>query len=337
MNKQQQEIIESYMSDFAGRDFANRTLARRIVTENPALFDAKDIEKVRYAILYKRGAMGNVHRKHARPEYNRDVKSVGDFIKKHLKPPVEPKNRTFILPKKHKKVLILSDLHIPYHSIESIQIALEYGMEAQVDAIYINGDLIDFAKISRWAKDPTKPNVQVEVDMVQEFLYGLSCFGLPIYYKMGNHEDRWNAYLLQNAPELYDFDLLQMDTILNLDEFGVQLIDSRVIAHFGKLLVIHGHEFGESVFSPVNPARGLFLKAKTSIVAGHNHQTSSHHENDLNGNPTATFSLGCLCDMSPDYRPFGFTKWNHGFAVVEIEENGYFTVHNKRIIEGRVR
>jgi hypothetical protein len=41
--------------------------------------------------------------------------------------------------------------------------------------------------------------------------------------------------------------------------------------------------------------------------------------------------------MSPDYRPFGFTKWNHGFAVVEIEKNGYFTVHNKRIIEGKVR
>jgi len=235
MNKQQKDTIEEYMTEFIGRDFANRTLARRIVSENPNLFEPKDVEKVRLSILYKRGAIGPEHLKYARPEYKRDVKSVGDFIKKHLKKSVEPKNRTFILPKKHKKVLILSDLHIPYHNIESIQIALEYGMEAQVDAIYINGDLIDFAKISRWAKDPTKPNVQVEVDMVQDFLYGLSCFGLPIYYKMGNHEDRWNAYLLQNAPELYDFDLLQIDTILNLDEFGVELIDSRVIAHFANL------------------------------------------------------------------------------------------------------
>jgi predicted phosphodiesterase len=337
MNSQKSETIKRYMEGFAGQDFANRTLARRIVSENPGLFEANDVDMVRSNIRYYRGAKGKELSKYARPEYTRDVDSIGEFIKSHLKKPVAPKNRNWKLPDQHRKVLILSDLHIPYHDVDSIRTALEYGLSHGVDGIYLNGDVIDFAKISRWAKDPTKPNVQVEVDMVRDFLYGLTGFGLPIYYKMGNHEERWNAYLLQNAPELHDLDALQIHSILGLDEFDIELIDSRVIAHFGKLLVIHGHEFGESVFSPVNPARGLFLKAKTSVAAGHNHQTSSHHENDLNGNPTATFSLGCLCDMSPDYRPFGFTKWNHGFAIVEIEESGYFTLDNKRIIEGRVR
>jgi len=28
-------------------------------------------------------------------------------------------------------------------------------------------------------------------------------------------------------------------------------------------------------------------------------------------------------------------KWNHGFAVVTLDEKGSFTVDNKRIIDGR--
>jgi predicted phosphodiesterase len=337
MNAQQRQIVDDSMQEYSGRDFANRTLARKIIAENPNLFEQNQLESVRGYIRHKRGAKG-VNRRHlARPEFIRDVEAPSAYISKYLSKSTTTKKRTFKLPDHHRKMLVLSDIHIPHHCIDSISIALDYGMAQDIDGIYLNGDIIDFGKISRWMKDPNIPTPQVEVDMVKEFLYGLTGFGVPIYYKMGNHEDRWNAYLLQNAPELHDLDALQIDSILGLDDMDITLIDSKVKAEFGKLLVIHGHEFGESVFSPVNPARGLFLKAKTSVVAGHNHQTSAHHENDLNGSPTATFSLGCLCDLSPDYRPFAYTKWNHGFAVIDIEEDGNFTVHNKRIINGKVR
>jgi predicted phosphodiesterase len=337
MTEQQREVITHALEQYKGRDFATRTLARRIQADNPALFTYDEVEKIRVFIRYRRGAVGDTKRHNAKPEFQRDIQKPSEYIKSYITPATTKKQRRYVLPSHHRKVLIMSDLHIPYHELEAIQVALDYGIESGCDAIYLNGDVIDFARISRWSKDPHSPNVQVEVDMVREFLYGLTGFGLPIYYKMGNHEERWNAYLLQNAPELHDLDVMQMESVLGLEDMEITLIDSRVKVAFGKLLVIHGHEFGESFFNPVNPARGLFLKAKTSIVAGHNHQTSSHHENDLNDNPTATFSLGCLCDLSPDYRPFAGTKWNHGFAIVDIEEDGYFTVHNKRIIEGKVR
>jgi hypothetical protein len=137
-------------------------------------------------------------------------------------------------------------------------------------------------------------------------------------------------------PELRKVVDLQLGKIFRTDELGIKIINSKQRAKFGSLNVIHGHEFGESVFSPVNPARGLFLRAKASILAGHNHQTSSHHENDLNGKPTACFSTGCLCDLEPDYRPFAFTKWNHGFAIVEVDGKEFY-VHNYRIINEKVR
>jgi hypothetical protein len=126
-----------------------------------------------------------------------------------------------------------------------------------------------------------------------------------------------------------------LENIFELQDLGIELIESRSRALFGSLNVIHGHEFGQSFFNPVNPARGLFLRAKTSTLAGHNHQTSSHHENNLNGKPTACFSMGCLCDLSPEYRPFAGTKWNHGFAIVDLDGET-FRVHNHRIINGEV-
>ena len=51
------------------------------------------------------------------------------------------------------RVLIISDLHFPYQDNEAITIALNYGIEKKVDCILINGDLIDFATISRHEKD----------------------------------------------------------------------------------------------------------------------------------------------------------------------------------------
>jgi predicted phosphodiesterase len=337
MDNQRKELVKSYLANFIGRDFANRTLARKIVTENPGIWEPDEIESVRDIIREQRGARGKARLRYANPDLIRQEQKVSEYMAQYMQKPKPPRERNWYLPKHHKSILILSDIHIPYHDIRAIMTALDYGQEHGIDGIYLNGDIIDFAKISRWGKEPTIQSPQVEIDATIDFLYGLKGLGYPIYYKMGNHEDRWNSYLIRQAPELFDLDAMQFDKLLQLEEMDIPVIDSRQMANFGKLLVIHGHEFGESIFSPVNPARGLFLRAKTSVIAGHNHQTSAHHENDLNNSPTVCASIGCLSDLSPEYRPFAFTKWNHGFAIVDIEENGHFTIHNKRIIEGRVR
>ena len=39
-----------------------------------------------------------------------------------------------------------------------------------------------------------------------------------------------------------------------------------------------------------------------------------------------------LCELNPEYRPIN--KWNHGVAFVELDEDGHFTVHNRRISNG---
>lgn len=337
MKSQQTEAIKKYLQEQTN-DFSNRTLARQIVSENPGLFDKNEVELVRSRIRYYRAANGEFGRKYVKdPVFVRDEMKPSQYMKEFMQKGDRVAKDPWQLPADVNKVLVLSDLHIPYHHLPSIETALDYGFKEGIDCIYINGDLIDFAKISRWAKDPSMKSTAVEIDQVRDFLDGISDLGVKVVYKLGNHEDRWNRYLLDNAPELHDLDALQIASILHLDELNIELIDSKQRAKFGKLNVIHGHEFGESIFSPVNPARGLFLRAKISVLAGHNHQTSSHHENNLDGTPTACFSVGCLCDLEPEYRPFAYTKWNHGACIVSVDENGWFDVDNFRIIDGRVR
>jgi hypothetical protein len=135
------------------------------------------------------------------------------------------------------------------------------------------------------------------------------------------------------AGELDGVEEFNLENIIKARAEGVEVIGEKRIIKAGDLNIVHGHEFGGSVFSPVNIARGLFLRAKVSAMQGHNHQTSEHTESNMNGGITTTFSTGCLCELHPAYLPIN--KWNHGFAMVDIDGKN-FEVRNKRIYKGKI-
>lgn len=245
---------------------------------------------------------------------------------------VEP----FVMPKGNNRILVLTDIHIPYHDIKALQIALEYGKKLKPNAILLNGDTIDMYQASRFIKDRRLRDLAGELEMTRDFLnYLKDEFDCPIYFKIGNHEARWENYLRTTAPELLGIAEFELSNILQFGALGIQEIKSTQIIKAGNLSILHGHEFGQSVFSPVNAARGLYMRAKSDSLVGHHHQTSEHSEKDLGGNVVTTWSVGCLAGLSPEYMPFN--KWNHGFAFVEFETNGNFIVNNHRIINGHVR
>jgi hypothetical protein len=175
-----------------------------------------------------------------------------------------------------------------------------------------------------------------ELKAVEQFIQVLSFqFNCKIYYKLGNHEERYQHYLISKAPELFGIPDFKLDKLLNLDRYDVDIIEDKRIIKLGGLNILHGHEFGASVFSPVNPARGYYLRAKASVLCGHNHQTSEHVESNLEGKVVTTWSTGCLCELQPAYMPYN--KWNHGFAMVELFEDGGYDVENLKIIKEKIR
>ncbi len=236
---------------------------------------------------------------------------------------------------KAKKLAVLSDIHIPYHSITALGAGLDLIQSEKPDAILLNGDTIDFYGLSRFMKDPRKRSVAHELQATRDFLDILSQFGAKIYFKIGNHEERYEHYLMRVAPELLGVREFELKHLLGLDARGIDLIGDKRIIKTNDLNIVHGHEFGQSIFSPVNIARGLFLRGKVSAMQGHNHQTSSHTESDMNGNIVTTWSLGCLCELNPAYLPIN--KWNHGFSIINLHEDLVnYEVINYRIHKGKI-
>jgi len=235
-----------------------------------------------------------------------------------------------------KSIFMLSDVHVPYHNIPALTAAITWAKKRNPDTILLNGDTIDFYMISRFGKDPKKRSFGGELQSFAELIAALrSEFPkAKIVFKDGNHEERYNAFLYAKAGELIGVEEFSLENLLRKRAGDIEYITNKRIIKAGDLNIIHGHEFSGGVFSPVNIARGLFLKAKVSAIQGHNHQTSEHTETDMNGRITTTWSVGCLSDLHPEYMPMN--KWNHGFAFIEVEDNGDFQVHNKRIHKGEV-
>ena len=230
------------------------------------------------------------------------------------------------------RVGVLSDIHLPYQDDTALMEALDGIQREGCDVLYMHGDVMDCYQVSRHSKDPRRSTFMTERDIARSFLEYVSDRFERVIWKLGNHEDRWDRFLLDKAPQLFGSPYFGFNKVLGFEDYGVELVEASQIAKFGKLNVLHGHEFGHSVFSPVNPARGLFMRAKTSALCGHHHQSSEHHENNLNDTPMKCVTTGCLCSRSPEYSPLAFTKWNHGYAIVEIDSDGWFDIDNRRIL-----
>jgi predicted phosphodiesterase len=236
------------------------------------------------------------------------------------------------------KTLIISDIHIRYYSEVALKLALEYGYKHNVDALLINGDLNDFYALSYWQKDPTKRDFGEEIEMTDYILESirLAFPGAWIGLKVGNHEERYDKRIIDRLPEMYKVKHFTYASMINADKYDIEVISERIPLRIGELNIVHGHEFGRMFASPVNPARGIFNKAKVHCLAGHWHRTSEHMEKNMNDKVVGCWSTGCLCDLHPDWLPLN--NWNHGFALVELLDDlsGDFIVYNKKIINGKV-
>lgn len=307
------------------------TLAKKAYKEQPNYF--KTLEDARYAIRYYSGLAGKVNLKKVRnselvrkKEYNYDPFNL-------------PESRTvkreiWRLPKSIKKCLLLSDIHIPFQDNEAIETAVKYGIKEKVDAVFLNGDILDFYQISFHEKDPKKVSLVDELEDGRIFLKWLrSKFpNIPIYFIAGNHEKRLERWLRVKAPELLDMEEFRLDVLLRFGDNKITNIPHGTKVYFGKLLVEHGDKLKGS--GGVNPARTLALKFKRHTICGHFHRTSEYTSKIYDGDVMVCYSVGCLCELEPEY--LEVNEHNHGFAIIEMFDNGGFAVHNKKIVNKKV-
>lgn len=321
MSSERADLIRDYARKFPHA--GNLTLAKTILRDHPGIYST--IEGARCSVRKIRGAAGAAGRRQIPnqvPRLEEGKKRIVGWCDYNIPGPC--------------KALVLSDVHVPYHDKSSLEVALQSGIRERVDYVIMNGDLLDCHAISFWQTDPRERNFPEELTTCRMVLRMIKAL-LPkakIIYKLGNHEERYEAYMTRKAPELIGVDVFQFDTMLELDEIGVDLVDDKRRIKLGDLNIIHGHEYRFQISNPVNPARGLFLKAKSFAMCGHFHQSSYHSEKTMEENVIATWSTGCLCDLHPHYMPYN--NWVHGFAIVEVEKSGKFNVQHKVVRHGKI-
>lgn len=324
------QLVLKYLNKYP--ETPSTTLAKALYKQHPSHF--KNVEQCRYAIRYYRGKCGEKNRRCV------SEKSHFGFEGKHNpfdKIPEGLKHFDDWEPYRiqGEKALRLCDAHVPYHDKRALEAALKWGAGESVDTIIID-DWLDFFAVSFWEKDPDRRDLRGELETSRQIL-GVIRDMYPdaeIIWNKGNHEARYDRYLRVKAPELLGVPDFNFTKITGADSLGIRVVDDKMFCKMGQLNIVHGHEFGRSIFSPVNPARGLYLRAKTHCIAGHWHQTSSHTEKDLDNNVIGCWTLGCLCDMRPDYSPVN--KWNHGAAIIYRTGTKSFKVVNSRIIDGEI-
>jgi len=327
------EIATDYCKKFSNA--STMAISRMLLNEHP--FDFKTFDNARSMVRACRGEKAKSQAGNATVEKRSELEKKQFMNQTFTMPESDYKELQPIqLAKACSNVLFLSDIHLPYQDNEALKIALDYGKSEKVNAIYLNGDTMDMYQASRYAKDRRLRDLGGELDLTRNFLKELrDQFQVPVYYKMGNHEERWENFLKLNAPEMLGINDFELSSLLRFSELGIIEVKSKQTSYAGKLALLHGHEFGHSVFSPVNPARGLYMRAKECSIIGHHHQTSEHSEKSLSGDVVTTWSVGSLCGLRPEYLPNN--KWNHGFAHITINKDQSYEVNNMRIIEGKIR
>lgn len=319
------------------------TIARELFQNNPGVWSS--IEHCRIMLRYRRGASGEAQRK-CKPQGGRVVAppsplSMNRFV---------PKTNPFMLPdsfespyepfhvstNKECQILVLSDIHIPYHSMSALSQALKEGKRRKVAKIILNGDTIDCHTMSRFEQDPRARTFAQEINAARQFTDALreEFPKSDIIWKDGNHDERYDKFMARAASELLGLKHFNFENVLGLNESRTEYVSDQRIIMLGHLHLLHGHELLKGAFIPVNPARSLFLRAKASSMIGHFHKTSEHTENTLDNKTVTCWSTGSLCELHPRYARVN--GWNHGFAIVHLLPSGEYHVENLRIIDGKV-
>lgn len=322
------KIVKEYFLKFP--DSNRASLARKIYKKNTLHFD--NVESIRTMLRYLSGNSGVKNRKRATDKTMfEDPRSSNPY---DLPQSYANEFSPFLI--NQSRVLVISDLHFPYQTNQAIELALDYGKSKKVDCILINGDLLDFANISRHDKDWHARSTKEEFDACRQFLKSLR-LNFPktkIVYKLGNHDERWEKFLYTKAPEIFDVAEFQLEVLLKLGELKIEIVKNKRPVKIGKLTVLHGHELAGGA-GGVNPARSTFLKTYSNVLVGHFHKTSSNTETSLDGNIVAVNSTGCLCDLNPAYMPIN--RHGHGFAYVEHDiKTGHYHLENLKIIKGKI-
>lgn len=255
-----------------------------------------------------------------------------------------------------KTAVVCGDQHAPHHDKTLHALFCRYLADEQPDLIEINGDLLDFADISRHRQMPKSgPSGEYQyTNTVNECLqagfnilydYRKAAPNAQIRMQFGNHTQRLYFALVDNLKGLYDITAAEDDVpalslrrLLRLDELHVELVEkdweqakTRVNR---RLTVLHGHSTSK------NPGQKMLNDLTGSTLQGHSHRISLNyrtaHDLDDGAETRLAGECGCMCEIEGGLDYARDPDWQAGFMIVKHWSDDDFTVAPAIYLPGRL-
>lgn len=204
-----------------------------------------------------------------------------------------------ILNKSKRKILVISDIHLPFVDEEKLQKAVDLNRTA--DMVVIAGDLLDGYSISRWRKELDVP-FQQEIDHGLRFLEYLANTFPWVRIIHGNHDDRAMKMIRDALPPallfLVDSDPLNFITrpfenVEYVDNWYTQIGDC-VIAHQERSSSYEGRPavLLSDFFETKGWQRRLGMDEIRTYITGHTHQVAATYKEDRK-----FIEVGCMAKI----------------------------------------
>lgn len=237
------------------------------------------------------------------------------------------------------RMLILPDVHAPYHDRRAWACALDVARRWRPNACVQLGDFGSWDSVSSHPHDPRKvlPLDQEAKGCNQaltELGRALKAGGCPRENRWileGNHECRIDRYAQTLAPELRPF--IDWREMLHLDRRGWKVVPYKASLCFGELRL--SHDFGRA---GVYAARQALVDVGENVAFGHTHRLQVFYGGTQAGKRHVGATLGWLGDPEAiDYRHRDLVRrdWQHGFGVAYFLASGEFWLQAVPIIRGR--
>jgi len=276
-------------------------------------------------------------------EIDKEIESYIDdeiaFIKKHYSTAWKPtkQRKKSNKEKSFKSYLVIADVHVPYQNDTAIRAVLQLMEDITFDGFIILGDFMDMTPISHWLHEKNQRKSLEGLRMKEDYLIGnmlldefdrrlpKNCDKIFVY---GNHE-RFAYDFEEKYPMLEG--LFNPTIELKLKERNYKVYEGiNPTFKIGKLVFTHGLYHNKHFLAK------HIDEFKTNILIGHLHTPRLRLANSIAKElPIMGASVGCLCDLNPDYNRNKPNKTCHGFAVVYFYDDGYFDIDIKRIIKGK--
>jgi len=242
-----------------------------------------------------------------------------------------------------KKIVVISDLQVPYHDERAVRNVASFIKRFKPDQVITIGDEIDLPQISRWTEGTPgwfEQSLGADRDATVEILWDLQVTDMI----RSNHTDRLYNVIMKKIPAFLALPELKFEKFMKLDELGIKF-HRKPLEFAPDWIAIHGDE-GSVKPTPGLTALDAARKHGKSVVCGHTHRAGQSAFTEASGGVLGRVLRGVEVGNLMDFKKAGYMKgtgnWQQAFAVfyvdkktvtntiIHIERDGSFVFEGKR-------